>query len=194
MSVQVGPVLSDRPCRCKGAIAGRCKRTDAGRCKEDYRCKGSRSVRRTHVGALALQWRESVWRSGRYGSPDRARRLWGACQLTELAPAAGTRPRSAVRPPESDSRRSNANAATHRPATRHAAWRTRASMPSASSRVSSHSTMILRDPCRTEFAKAGAMPRWLSAESPLLAAGANGHQRREPSRHAPSDKLRASRA
>ena len=52
---------------------------------------------------------ESLWRSGRSGSPDRARRLWGACQLTELhptaqacaagtpelAPAARTRPRSA---------------------------------------------------------------------------------------------------
>src|SRR5262245_56969860 len=58
---------------------------------------------------LALLRGESLWRSARHESPDRARRLWGPCQLTELAPAAVTRPRSAVRAPEWDSRRSNAN-------------------------------------------------------------------------------------
>ena len=47
------------------------------------------------LAALALLRGESLWRSGRHGSPDRARRLWGPCQLTELAPAAFRSPRSA---------------------------------------------------------------------------------------------------
>jgi hypothetical protein len=44
---------------------------------------------------------------------------------------------------------------------------------------------VLRDPCLPNQ-QWRCMPRWLSMESPLLAAGAEGHQRRELSRSAES--------
>ena len=44
--------------------------------------------------------RASLRRSGRHGSPDRARRLWAPASSRSWRPAARTRPHSAVRPPE----------------------------------------------------------------------------------------------
>src|SRR4051794_38111556 len=44
---------------------------------------------------------EAVWRSGRHGSPDRARSLWGTASSRSWRPAVLDGHRSAVRPPES---------------------------------------------------------------------------------------------
>jgi hypothetical protein len=106
-----------RPRRGMPLVARRCNRS----CGLSVRRDSRRSVQGglTRVGARALNHVGALACCGAnpYGQADTnrltAREDSGeACQLTELAPAARTRPRSAVRPPESDSRRSNANAAT----------------------------------------------------------------------------------
>jgi hypothetical protein len=51
------------------------------------------------VDALALLWRESVWGQADTNRLTAREDSGEKCQLTELAPAACTRPRSAVRPP-----------------------------------------------------------------------------------------------
>jgi len=44
---------------------------------------------------------EALWRSGRFRTPDRARRLGGSASSRSERHAAASAPRSAVRPPES---------------------------------------------------------------------------------------------